>query len=161
MNEFMKLARDAQIVLGAALLYVIISFLNWQQVSVGPYTVGLSEWSGIGYLAAILAIALLAWELARVFKINIPIGSLTPGLVSVGLALLLVVFTVITFLSHGTARHWPAYIGLILSIVIAVFAVKRGKGEGVEMPKSMGSMHSGGSGGGSGGDQGGSQPPEA
>jgi uncharacterized membrane protein YgcG len=179
MNELMKLARDTQIVVGGALLYVILSFLDWQQVSVGPYTVGVTEWSGIGVLAALLAIVLLAWELARAFKITIPLGSLPPGLVSVGLALLLLVFTVITFLSHGTARHWPAFIGLILAIAIAVVGFRRAKGEGVEMPKMPSAMGSGGgSGGGStgggsstgtggsgssaaGGDEGGEQPPQA
>ena len=160
MNDFTKLARDVQIVLGGALLYVIFSFLDWQQVSAGPFTVGVTEWSGIGTLAALLAIVLLAWELARMFKISIPLGPLTPGLASVGLAMLLLVFTVITFLSHGTARHWPAFIGLILSIAIAVAAFKRAKGEGVEMPNRS-SMSSGKSGGSSGGDHGGEQPPEA
>ena len=81
MNEFMKLARDAQIVLGAALLYVIISFLNWQQVSVGPYTVGLSEWSGIGYLAAIIGYVVAAAALFHTFT---DFGHLTA--VAIGLA---------------------------------------------------------------------------
>jgi hypothetical protein len=170
MNEFMKLARDAQIILGGALLLVILSFLDWQQVSAGPFTVGVTEWSGIGVLAALLALLLLAWEVGRVFKVNIPIGSLAPGLVSVGLALLLLVFTVITFLSHSVARHWPAWVGLIIAIVVAVFAFRRGKAEGVEMPNlsamTSSGGHSGGggaSGGGAstGGGSGGEQPPEA
>jgi len=81
-----------------------------------------------------------------VFNVNIALGSLTPGLASVGLAMLLLVFTVITFLTHRTARHWPAFVGLILSIAIAVAAFKRAKGEGVEMPtmpKTSGSLGAG------------------
>jgi hypothetical protein len=145
MDALTKLSRDAQIVLGGALLYVIFSFLNWQQVSIGSFTVGVTEWAGIGYLAALLAIALLVWEAARAFDVKAPTGSLTPGFISVGLAELLLLFTVITFLTHGTARNWPAYIGLILSIVIGVVAFRRGKAEGVEMPtmpKSSGSTGS-------------------
>jgi hypothetical protein len=155
MDALMKLSRDVQIILGGALLYVIFSFFDWQQVSGFGITYGRSEWTGIGVLAALLGIVLLAWELARAFNIQIPLGgSLTPGLVSAALALLLVVFTVITFLTHGTARHWPSWIGLILSIVIAGFAFKRAQGEGVEMPKmptNMGSMGGGGTAGGSSG----------
>jgi hypothetical protein len=134
MDALTKLSRDAQIVLGGALLYVIFSFLNWQQVSIGPITVGVTEWAGIGYIAALLGIALFLWEAARAFDVKIPTGSFTVGLISVGLATLLIFFTVITFLTHGTARYWPSYIGLVLSIVIGVVAFRRAKTEGVEMP---------------------------
>ena len=41
----------------------------------------------------------------------------------------------ITFLDWSDFRHWPQWIGLLLSIVIAVVAFKRAKDEGVEMPK--------------------------
>jgi len=134
MDALKKQSVDVQIILGGTLLYVIFSFLNWQQVSFDGITAGVTEWAGIGYLASLLAILLLAWELARVSSIKIPVGDLTPGLVSAALALLFVVFTVITFLTHGTARNWPAWVGLILSIVIGVLAFKRAKAEGVEMP---------------------------
>jgi hypothetical protein len=150
MDALKNLSRDVQIVLGGALLYVIFSFFDWQQVSFGGYTAGVTEWSGIGDLAALLGVLLLAWELVRAFKINVPLGSITPGLASAAIAALLLLFTLITFLSHGTARHWPAFIGLILAIVIGVFAFKRAKAEGVEMPtmpKSPGAMGGGGSGG--------------
>ena len=60
-------------------------------------------------------------------------------MLSVGLALLLLIFTVITFLTHGTARHWPAWLGpLVLSIVIAVAAFGRAKAEGVQIPDMSG-----------------------
>ena len=42
----------------------------------------------------------------------------------------------ITFATHGTARHWPAWIGLILSLVIAAAAVMRARGEGVQLPEA-------------------------
>ena len=157
MDAFMKLSREVQVVLGGAVLYIIFSFFDWQQVSAFGISAGLTEWHGIGVIAALLAIVLLAWEVGRVLQFKIELGSLTPGLISVGLALLLLLFTVITFLSHNEARHWPAWIGLLLSIVIAVFAFKRAQGEGVEMPnmpKSIGP--SGGSGSSSGG-----TPPSA
>jgi hypothetical protein len=115
-------------------LYLIFSFLDWQQVSGFGVTVGRSEWNGVGIIAGLLAIALLLWEAARLFAVKVPLGSLSEGLVSLGIALLLALFTVITFLTHGTARHWPAWIGLLLSLAIAAAAVVRARGEGVELP---------------------------
>ena len=148
----MKLSRDVQIVLGGAVLYVIFSFFDWQQVSAGPFTYGYSEWSGIGVLAALLGIVLLAWEIGRLIDFKISLGNLTPGLISAALAALVLVFTVITFLTHSAARHWPAWIGLVLSIAIGVAAFRRAKSEGVEMPTmpSTGSLGSGLTAGGGG-----------
>jgi hypothetical protein len=134
MDALNKLSREVQVVIGGAVLYLIFSFFDWQQVSVLTITAGRSEWVGVGVIAGLLAIALLLWEAARAFQMKVQLGSLTPGLVSVALALLLLLFTVITFLSHNEARHWPSYVGLILSIVIAVAAFGRARAEGVEMP---------------------------
>jgi hypothetical protein len=131
-----NLSREVQLVLGGGVLYLIISFLDWQQVSAFGITAGRSEWSGIGVIAGLVAIALLLWEAARLFAVKVSLGTLSEGLVSVGLALLLALFTVITFATHGTARHWPAWIGLILAIVIAVAAVVRARAEGVQLPEA-------------------------
>lgn len=138
MDVVKNLSREAQVVLGGGVLYLIFSFLDWQQVSGFGYTVGLSEWHGIGVVAGLVVIALLLWEVARVFGIKMPLGGLSEGIVSVGIALLLVLFTVITFATHGTARHWPAWIGLILSLLIGVAALGRARTEGVELPKAGG-----------------------
>jgi hypothetical protein len=130
MDAFMKLSREAQIVLGGAVLYVILSFFHWQ--ASGPF--GVSEWHGFGgTVTALIGIALLVWEIGRLIDYKISLGSLTPGLVSLALALLLLIMTVITFLSHNEIRAWPAWVGLLLSIVIFAAAVKRGKGEGVAL----------------------------
>jgi hypothetical protein len=134
MEMLKKLPREVQVVLGCGLLYLVFSFLDWQQVSFGPLTAGVSEWHGIGVVAGLLVIALLLWEAARLFQVAIQLGSVTPGLVSVGLALLLLLFTVITFLTHNEARHWPSWLGLVLSIAIAAAALARARAEGVQMP---------------------------
>ena len=134
MDKLAKLPREVQVVLGGGLLYLIFSFLDWQQVSAIGITVGASEWHGIGVVAGLLVIALLLWEAARLAGIKIELGSISPGLVSVGLAILLLLFTLITFFDHSTARHWPAWVGFILSIVIAVAALKRARDEDVHLP---------------------------
>jgi hypothetical protein len=144
MNELMKLSRDAQIILGGTLVYVILSFLPWQQycASGGGITVcaGRSEWHGIGVLGGLIALALLLWEASRMLSMKIELGGLPPALISVVLALALLVFTVITFLSHSAYRHWPEWLALIVSIVVAVVATRRGRCEGVEIPKVAAAM---------------------
>jgi len=134
MDALTKLPREVQLILGGAVLYVIFSFFDWQQVSFAGISAGRTEWTGIGIIAALLAIVLLLWEASRAFEMKIQLGSFTPGLISAALALLLLVFTVITFLTHNEARHWPSWIGLILSIGIAAIAFQRAKVEGVEIP---------------------------
>lgn len=136
MDFVKKLSREVQVVLGGAVLYLIFSFFDWQQVSGFGITVGRTEWTGIGIVAGLVAIALLAWEAARLLGIKVPLGELSEGIVSLGIALLLALFTVITFATHGTARHWPAWIGLILSLVIAAAAVVRARSEGVQLPEA-------------------------
>jgi hypothetical protein len=68
----------------------------------------------------LLVIALIAWEvlqLAGITKqIELPVSAV---LISVALAGATALFTIIKFLVANEARHWPAWIGLILAVVIA------------------------------------------
>ncbi|HLX31615.1 MAG TPA: hypothetical protein VKR79_02480 [Gaiellaceae bacterium] len=138
MDALMKLSREAQIVLGGGVVLLILSFLDWQQASysVGIVSVsgGANEWHGIGILAALLVIVMLVWEGLRLLAVKVELGSLSPGLISVALALLVALFTVIAFFDKSTARHWPAWIGLIVALVVAAAALMRARGEGVQMP---------------------------
>jgi hypothetical protein len=155
MDMLKKLSPQAQVVLGGAVLYVIFSFFNWQQVCVGGAGFsacgGVSEWNGFGgTITALSAIALLAWEIVRLLGVKIELGGLSHGLISVALAGLVLILTIITFLTHHQARHWPSYVGLLLALAIAGAAFTRGKSEGVQMSdfsaaaSSVTSMASGG-----------------
>jgi signal transduction histidine kinase len=140
MDQMKKLSRETQVVLGCAVLFLIISFFDWQQVSFSSAfvsgAVGLNLWHGIGFVAGLLVIALLIWETVRLLEVNTPTGNVTEGHISVALALALALFTVIAFFDKSTARHWPAWIGLILSLVIAAAAVMRARAEGVQLPQA-------------------------
>jgi len=139
-----KLPREVQIVLGGVLLYVIFSFFDWQSY----YIFSDNEWHGLGILAVLVAIVLLAWEISRFLnvQINLPLSA---GQVSAGLALLLLVLTVIIFLDWSQFRAFGEWAGLILSIVIAGAAFVRAKAEGVTIPEMPKNISVGGSGGGS------------
>jgi hypothetical protein len=159
MDALSKLSREAQVVLGGLVLFVIISFLDWQSVSIGPYTYGDSLWHGAGIIVALIAIVFLLWEVGRLLNYNIQLGQFTPAMVSAVLALLLLVFTVIIFLDWSDFRSWPEWVGTILAIVIAVASFFRAKAEGVEMPKMPANVTVGSSG--SGGAVTSSSPPPA
>jgi hypothetical protein len=105
---------------GAVLLADL--FLSWQQAcfdtGAGSVCAARSGWHGIGVLAGLLAIALVAWEVLRTTG-RAPAVPTSPQVVSAALALATAAVGVITFLSHDEARHWPAWLGLLLVLLIA------------------------------------------
>ncbi len=133
MEMLKKLSLNAQLVLLGSILYVIFSFLHWQAIGTPLGTYSRNEWNGVGIIAGLLVILLLAWEFARGFELKVGVGSLTPALVSVVLAEALLLLTVIKFFSVDF-RAYGAWIGLVLSIGIGVIAFVRGKEEGAAMP---------------------------
>jgi hypothetical protein len=152
MDVLSKLSRETQVVFGGGVLLLILSFLDWQQLSFSSVVpgvggaVGLNEWHGIGIFAGLLVIAMLVWEVLRLMAVNVSIGTLSPGLVSVGLVLLMALFTVIAFLNKGTFRHWPAWIALIVAVVIGAAGVVRARTEGVELPRASPAVPAGSAG---------------
>jgi hypothetical protein len=128
--------REGWVVLGCALLYLVVTFFQWQHFTVKIVTTvryGFTEWNGVGLIACGLVIALVVWEVARLFRIPPQAASMSPAFVSLALAVLLLLFTALTFLSRSDGRQWPAWLGLGLSVVISVVAVARANAEGVEM----------------------------
>ncbi|MCC6223391.1 MAG: hypothetical protein IT201_07860 [Thermoleophilia bacterium] len=138
MEALRKLAPATQVVLGGSVLYLIFSFLDWQQACVdtdlGDICAGISEWHGVGIVTGLLVLALLAWEAVRLLGLKLDLGPVPSDLVSPALAALLLLFTLITFLSHNEARHWPAWIGLLLSVVIAGAVLGRWSTGGARPP---------------------------
>jgi len=128
--------RETAVVVVAAVLYLVFSFFQWQHFTVTivrTVRYGFNEWHGIGVIACVLAIALILWELARLFGLQLQPASVSAAFVSLALAVLLLLFTVLTFLSRSDGRQWPAWVGLALSFVIAFAAFARARAEGVEL----------------------------
>ena len=124
MDQLKGLSRSSQLLLGAGLLLFIFLFLDWQQY----HGFGRSGWHGWGVLVGILVIALVAWEAAQVFAVKVEL-PVKPALLSAGLAAAVLLFTVIKFLVDNEVRHWPAWIGLILGIVIGIGGFLRWSGD--------------------------------
>jgi hypothetical protein len=122
MDKLNELTTGAKIVLGAAIAFLIVSFFNWQEVDLGPIgEAGVSMWDGIGWIAGLLAIALIVWQALRLANIDVEIG-VTPAVITAALAALLLVFTFIKFLVDNEFRTFWAWLGLALAIVVAIGA---------------------------------------
>jgi hypothetical protein len=125
--DWRGLSTGRQVLLVGGLLLFIDLFLDWQQVCAtipgfGSRCGGVSGWHGIGVLVGLLTIALILWEAIGAFNVDLgdALRNLPTALISVALAAAVTLFTIIEFLTHNEFRHWPAWIGLILAIVIAI-----------------------------------------
>ena len=137
--DISKLTHGAKMVLGGTILFLIVSIFHWQEIDLGIVSGGVNMWHGWGVLAGLVAIAIIVWEGLRLANMKIEIG-LTPAMVTAALAILLLVFTVLKFLISNEYRTFWAWLGLLLSILIAVGAWVNMKqlGESVsEMGASM------------------------
>ena len=136
MDGLATMPRDAQIVLAGALVYAVVSFLNWQVERIVGLTVVQSEWAGIGILAGFVGWALLAWEISRAAEAQFSVRGVSKAATSLVLALLLALLTLITFLVHADGRNWPAWLGLAVALGIAAVAWGRARREGVQLPSA-------------------------
>jgi hypothetical protein len=127
--DWRGLSTGRQVLLVSGLLLFIDLFFQWQQVCAsapgfGTHCAGVSGWHGIGVLTGLLTIALLAWELIGALGVDLgdAMRNLPTALISAALAAAVALFVIIEFLTHNEFRHWPAWVGLVLGIVIAVGA---------------------------------------
>lgn len=119
--DLSKLTLGSKLVIGLGGLMLIDSFLHWQEVTIGPFTAGVSMWHGWGVFVGLLLLAILAWEVAQIFGVKLRLGSLTPSMVTALLSALMVLFTLIKVLTNNFVAIW-AWIGLVLSLGIAAGA---------------------------------------
>jgi hypothetical protein len=118
MDHLKAMSRSSHLIAWGGLLLFIFLFFDWQQVSTPLGSAGRSGWHGWGVLVGLLTIALVVWEATQIFavKLDLPFKG---ALLTAGLAAGVLLFTIIKFLVDNEFRHWPAWIGLILAIVIA------------------------------------------
>jgi hypothetical protein len=149
MDTFNKLSTPAKLVLGATVLFLIVSFFDWFSVEdLG----GVSMWEGIGTIAGLLAIALLVWEGLRLANVDIKL-PISHAMVSTLLALLVLLFAFIRFIdkpggdlvSDAFDRTIWAWLGLLFAIVMVVGAVMQMQAGGeslADMRRTMSSAAS-------------------
>ncbi len=123
-----RLSTGTKILTVSTFLYFIDSFLPWQKVCFGGGTIfgaaiprscaSLNLWHGVGFIAGLLAIAILVEEGLKIAGVsmgqNVPVGAIV-----LGLAGGLLVFTILKVLIDNEAIAIFAWIGLILSLAVA------------------------------------------
>ena len=134
MDKLSELSHGAKVVLGAAIAFLVFSFFNWfkytgpgaDQIEAVGGDIGISMWHGVGWIAGLLAIAIIVWQAIRLANINVEIG-VTPSMITAALAVLLVIFAFIRFIDKPSGgdlvgRTFWAWLCLALAIVIVVGA---------------------------------------
>ncbi|MGX6447522.1 hypothetical protein ACVU7I_05560 [Patulibacter sp. S7RM1-6] len=122
-QDLTALPTSRKLLLGAALLLLVDSFLPWYHVSVGPFSASASGWHQLGTVAWVLLILLLVWEGARVAGV-VPVPERRADLYSAAAAGLVVLFGaifVIQRLADGSLGV-GFFLGLVLLVVLAVAA---------------------------------------
>jgi hypothetical protein len=117
MEQLRGLPLGRQIVLGAGVLLLIDTFLDWQQISILGTSAGNTAWHGFwGIVMCLALVALLVWTAARAFGVELPV-NVPDGLTSLGLSVLILLFAFIKAVSDSYV-HWPAWAGVVLGAVI-------------------------------------------
>jgi len=160
MDKLAELSHGAKVVLGSAILLLIFSFFNWFEVDTAIGSAGENMWHGIGVVAGLLLIAVIAWQAVRLANISLEVG-VTPAMITAALTILTLIFVFIRFIDKPGSgafadvidRTFWAWIGLALAIVMVVGAWwnMRLAGEGLGDVRAKF--------GGSGGESGSSTPP--
>lgn len=125
-----------QIALGGSLLFFVVLFFPWVTVSAGGITAGSeSGWNGIGTLAGLLAILLIAWEVLRTLG-QLSQVNINHDLITAALGGLVALFGLIQFLraltyhSSYTSPGFGAFLILVLSLGIGYGAFMAFKAAG-------------------------------
>jgi len=115
-----------QVMLVGAVLLLITTFFNWQEIDfdlgpLGEGSAGQSAWNGFwGVVMGLLTIVLLAWIVARLAAVEIPIPVSTAMTAAI-LAFLILAFAVIKNLVDDYSTFW-SYLGIVFAAAIAVGA---------------------------------------
>ena len=125
MPNLADLSTATKLLLGASVLMFIDLILAWQKLDLPDPVpdVTRSGWAGWGTLVGLLTVALIVWEalqltdLLRRQNLTLPVAA---GLISAALAAGILLFTIIKFIADNEARAWPAWVGLLLAIAIAI-----------------------------------------
>jgi hypothetical protein len=121
MDNLKALGRGTQIMFIAAVLLLIVSFFRWQEVDFGVISGGRNAWHGFwGVIMGILTIILIARIAARLAAVDVPI-PLSFATTSFVLGILIAICAVLKLITDDY-RHFWAFIGVGLAIVVAIGA---------------------------------------
>ena len=114
MDRFNALGRGMQIMLVAGVLLLIDTFLPWQKVTVSilgveAASVKASGWHGfLGVAVGLLTIILVAWLVARLAAVDIPL-PVSSAMTGATLAVLIFIFALIKNLADDYSTIWSLH----------------------------------------------------
>ena len=126
MDRFNALGRGMQIMLVAGVLLLLDTFFAWQKVTVSilgveAASVKANAWHGFwGVVMGLLVIVLVAWLVARLAAVDIPL-PVSSAMLAVGLAVVILLFALIKNLADDYSTFW-SYLGVGLAALVAVGA---------------------------------------
>jgi hypothetical protein len=129
MPDLRSLSTGTKLLLAAAILLLIDSFFNWQEVSVDfggvEASAGVSMWDGFwGVVLGLLTIAIIAWVVAQVLGVKLPELPAPERTITLGLGALIFAFALIKNLADDYSTIW-SYIGVVLAALVAAGAWMR------------------------------------
>ena len=134
MDQLKELPLGRQLILGAGVLLFIDTLLHWQQVDILSASVGRNAWHGFwGVIMCLAVIVLVAWTAARAFGVSLP-DQVPDGLTTLALGVLIPVFALLKAITDDFV-HWPAWLGVILGVVIAYGAWQVFAASGEKLPQ--------------------------
>ena len=114
--DLSKMSTASKILLGAGILYLIVLFLNWNELCIeGIACAGVNGLHGLGVINLLLVIGLIAWEGMAIAGVDIKAPR---ALISASLAGGIVVFTILKIVVDNEFLAIFAWIGLILAVAI-------------------------------------------
>lgn len=120
MPNLSALSRGTQVLAAAALLLLIDTFLPWQSIEL-PLDLGdvsQNAWNGFwGVVMGLMVIVLLAWVIARIMDVRLPV-EVPDGIVTIALGGLILLFALIKNLADDYSTIW-SYIGVLLAAAVA------------------------------------------
>lgn len=130
--DLSRMSTASKILLGGGVLFLINSFLPyWQRVcasdvlgELGPLVedrcAGAGLWEGLGIIAGLAAILILVMEILIAAQVRVDIGTAAQrSQIEAGLAGAVLLFTVLRVIIDNDFLSWGAYLGIVLSLVIA------------------------------------------
>jgi hypothetical protein len=134
--DLSRMSTASKILLGGGVLFLINSFLPyWQRVCQSdvaerlgvPFVEGTPNpcdgvglWEGVGIIAGLAVVLILAMEILIAAQVRVDIGTAAQrAQIEAGLAGAVLVFTILRVIIDNDFLSWGAWLGIILSAVVA------------------------------------------
>ena len=123
MPNLSEISNGTKLVLAAGVLLLIDTFLAWQKIEIGPFSVSRNAWHGFWGIIMVLAlILLLAWVVIQVLNVKLNFElPITEAWLTLGLGVIVFAFALLKNLIDDYSA-WASYLGVVLAALVAIGA---------------------------------------